>query len=185
MTPETVWKIVGFGGQGLFFGRFFVQWIASERSKRSVVPTAFWFFSLGGGTILLAQLDRGFDVVSGVRVDRRDSWLRRVSSRVANAVRNWATDESITDVGCSLKAYRRELLSGLPMFTGMHRFLPTLVRWNGARVTEIPVRHRPRRHGVAKYGIGNRLFRAAADLLAVRWMRTRWIDPRNHEELPR
>jgi hypothetical protein len=98
-------------------------------------------------------------------------------------VRNWATDESITDVGCSLKAYRREFLDHLPMFGGMHRFLPTLVRWNGARVTEVPVRHRPRRHGVAKYGIGNRLFRALADLFAVRWMRTRWIDPRNAEEI--
>ncbi|HLF56455.1 MAG TPA: glycosyltransferase family 2 protein [Thermoanaerobaculia bacterium] len=131
---------------------------------------------------LLAELDRGFDVVSGVRVDRRDPWVRRVSSRIANAVRNWATDERITDVGCSLKVYRAEFLEHLPMFTGMHRFLPTLVRWNGARVTEVPVRHRPRRHGVGKYGIGNRLFRALADLFAVRWMRKRWIDPRNQEE---
>jgi len=132
---------------------------------------------------LLAELDRGYDVVSGVRRERRDDWLRRVSSRIANAVRNWATDESITDVGCSLKAYRREFLDPLPMFTGMHRFLPTLVRWNGARVSEIAVGHRPRRHGVAKYGVGNRLFRALADLFAVRWMRRRWIDPHNFEEL--
>lgn len=127
---------------------------------------------------LLAELDRGFDAVSGVRVERHDRWVRRVSSRIANAVRNWATDEQITDVGCSLKVYRREFLEHLPMFTGMHRFLPTLVRWNGARVTELPVRHRPRLHGVAKYGIGNRLFRALADLMAVRWMRRRWIDRR-------
>lgn len=133
---------------------------------------------------LLAALD-GHDVVSGVRSERRDTWVRRLSSRIANAVRNWATDERITDVGCSLKAYRSEFLLHLPMFDGMHRFLPTLVRWNGARVTEIPVRHRPRRHGVAKYGIGNRLFRALADLFAVRWMRTRWIDPKNHRELGR
>jgi glycosyltransferase involved in cell wall biosynthesis len=132
---------------------------------------------------LLAELERGFDVVSGVRVERHDGWTRRVSSRIANGVRNWATDEKITDVGCSLKAYRREFLEHLPMFAGMHRFLPTLVRWNGARVTEVPVRHRPRLHGVAKYGIGNRLFRALADLFAVRWMRTRWIDPRNFEEV--
>jgi len=132
---------------------------------------------------LLAELDHGFDVVSGVRIERRDGFVRRASSRVANAVRNWATDESISDVGCSLKVYRAEFLRDLPMFTGMHRFLPTLVRWNGARVTEVPVRHRPRRHGVGKYGIGNRLFRALADLFAVRWMRKRWIDPRNHEEL--
>jgi glycosyltransferase involved in cell wall biosynthesis len=134
---------------------------------------------------LLAELERGFDVVSGVRTDRRDTLVRRASSRIANAVRNWATDEAITDVGCSLKAYRAEFLADLPLFTGMHRFLPTLVRWNGARVTEIPVRHRPRLHGVAKYGIGNRLFRALADLVAVRWMRRRWLPPGNVEEPPR
>jgi len=126
---------------------------------------------------LLAKLDEGFGVVSGIRVERHDSWVRKVSSKIANSVRNWATDESVTDVGCSLKAYRREYLEHLPMFGGMHRFLPTLVRWNGATIAEIPVRHRPRLRGVAKYGIGNRLFRALADLWAVRWMRRRWIDP--------
>jgi dolichol-phosphate mannosyltransferase len=130
---------------------------------------------------LLEALAGGFDVVSGVRIDRRDDWLRRLSSRIANGVRNWATDEAITDVGCSLKAYRRSFLADLPMFTGMHRFLPTLVRWNGARVTELPVTHRPRLHGVAKYGVGNRLFRTLADLLAVRWMRRRWLPAGNVE----
>jgi glycosyltransferase involved in cell wall biosynthesis len=128
---------------------------------------------------LLAKLDEGYDAVSGIRRNRRDTWVRRVSSRIANGVRNWATDESVTDVGCSLKAYRREFLENLPMFTGMHRFLPTLVRWNGARLAEIDVNHRPRLHGVAKYGVGNRLFRALADLFAVRWMRKRWISAGN------
>ena len=133
---------------------------------------------------LLAKLDEGYDAVSGVRRNRRDTWTRRVSSKIANGVRNWATDESVTDVGCSLKAYRREFLDHLPMFTGMHRFLPTLVRWNGARLAEIDVHHRPRLHGVAKYGIGNRLFRALADLMAVRWMRKRWISAGNASEPP-
>lgn len=137
---------------------------------------------------LLARLgepgrESSCDAVSGVRRRRQDSWVRRVSSRIANAVRNWATDESVSDVGCSLKAYRREVLAGLPMFTGMHRFLPTLVRWNGARLAEIPVNHRPRLHGTAKYGIGNRLFRALADLMAVRWMRSRWIPRANVEDV--
>jgi dolichol-phosphate mannosyltransferase len=138
---------------------------------------------------LLARLGRSAtesdcDAVSGVRRHRQDTWVRRISSRVANGVRNWATDERVSDVGCSLKAYRREVLEGLPMFSGMHRFLPTLVRWNGARLAEIPVHHRPRLHGTAKYGIGNRLFRALADLMAVRWMRTRWI-PRGNVEVVR
>lgn len=132
---------------------------------------------------LLAALP-GADVVSGVRQKRQDSWQRRVASRIANAVRNRLTHESISDVGCSLKAYRAELLRDLPMFTGMHRFLPTLVRMQGARLREVPVRHRPRVHGIAKYTIGNRLWRALADLFAVRWMQSRWIDHRLAEEIP-
>jgi hypothetical protein len=102
-----------------------------------------------------------------------------VSSRIANAVRNRLTHESIQDVGCSLRACRADLLRDLPMFTGMHRFLPTLLRLQGAaRIKEVPVVHRPRLHGQPKYGIGNRLFRALADLFAVRWMQRRWIDAR-------
>ena len=81
MTAETIWKFVGFGGQALFFGRFFVQWIASERSKRSVVPTAFWFFSLGGGTVLLAYAIHRRDPVfivgqaAGLIIYLRNLWL--------------------------------------------------------------------------------------------------------------
>ncbi len=131
---------------------------------------------------LLAEL-AGWDLVCGVRVHRQDDWVRRLSSRIANGVRNRATHESITDVGCTLKAFRAEVLRGLPMFTGMHRFLPTLARLEGARVKEVPVNHRPRLHGVPKYGIGNRLWRTLADLFAVRWMQKRWIDRRLAEEI--
>jgi dolichol-phosphate mannosyltransferase len=131
---------------------------------------------------LLAALP-GWDLVTGVRVNRRDDWVRRASSRIANRVRNRLTHENVTDVGCTLKAFRAEYLRGLPMFTGMHRFLPTLVRLQGGRVTEMPVNHRPRLHGVPKYGIGNRLWRALADLFAVRWMQKRWIDRRLAEEI--
>jgi dolichol-phosphate mannosyltransferase len=115
-------------------------------------------------------------VVCGIRRDRHDSRVRLLSSRIANAVRNRLTDESITDVGCSLRAFRRELTDGLPLFDGMHRFLPTMLRLQGGRVREIPVRHRPRIHGQSKYGINNRLWVGMADLLAVRWMLKRWID---------
>jgi lipid-A-disaccharide synthase-like uncharacterized protein len=81
VTAETIWKVIGFGGQALFFGRFFVQWIASERSKRSVVPTAFWFFSLGGGTVLLAYAIHRRDPVfilgqgAGLLIYLRNLWL--------------------------------------------------------------------------------------------------------------
>lgn len=132
---------------------------------------------------LLAALDEGFDVVNGVRVDRKDTWVRLVSSKIANAVRNRLTGDSVTDVGCTLRAVRTELLRDLPMFTGLHRFLPTLLKLRGARVTEVPVAHRPRRFGETKYGIHNRLWRALADLMAVRWMQRRWIDTRGVEEV--
>lgn len=131
---------------------------------------------------LLALIDR-YDVVSGVRTQRRDTWVRRASSRVANRVRNRVTRDSVTDVGCSLRACRAELLRRVPMFTGMHRFLPTLLKAAGARTTEIPVHHRPRLHGQTHYNISNRLWRALADLFAVRWMQKRWIDPQLSEEI--
>ncbi len=124
---------------------------------------------------LLAELE-DCDVVCGVRQNRRDGWLRRVSSRIANGVRNRLTDESITDVGCSLRVFRRTLVEDLPLFTGMHRFLPTLLRLQGGRIREVPVHHRPRLHGESKYGVRNRLWVGLADLFAVRWMQRRWID---------
>lgn len=121
----------------------------------------------------------GVDAVSGVRAARHDSRLRWVSSRVANGVRRRVLRDGITDVGCSLKAYRREALAELPRFHGMHRFLPALIQLHGGRVLEIPVRHRPRLYGRAKYGVHNRLWRGIADLMAVRWMQKRWIRRRD------
>jgi len=123
---------------------------------------------------LLAALEHA-DVVSGVRTPRADSWRRRVSSRVANAVRRAAIGDTISDVGCSLKAYRREALEGIPLFAGAHRFLPALCQFRGARIAEVPVRHRPRRHGVSSYGVGNRLFRGIRDLFGVRWLKARML----------
>jgi len=125
----------------------------------------------------------GHDVVSGIRTKRQDTWVRRLSSRIANGVRNRLTGESVADVGCTLRACRTEFLRELPMFTGMHRFLPTLLKLAGARITEIPVGHRPRRFGTTKYGIQNRLWRGLVDLMAVRWMQKRWIDPTRVEEV--
>jgi len=123
---------------------------------------------------LLAALERA-DVVSGVRTPRNDDWVRRVSSRVANAVRRVALGDRVTDIGCSLKAYRREVLQGLPMFVGVHRFLPALCGFRGARVVEVAVRHRPRTRGVSKYGMGNRLWRGLHDLVGVSWLRHRLV----------
>jgi glycosyltransferase involved in cell wall biosynthesis len=121
------------------------------------------------------------DVVSGVRVGRADSWVRRLSSAVANRVRRAVLGDTVTDIGCSLKAYRRSALDGLPLFVGAHRFLPALCQLRGARLAEVPVRHRPRRHGASNYGVGNRLLRGLRDLLGVRWLKSRMIRYRIRE----
>ncbi len=115
------------------------------------------------------------DGVTGLRAVRRDSFVRRASSRVGNAVRNWLTGDSVRDAACGIKVFRRELFLSLPRFNGMHRFMATLARQAGADVVEVPVHHRHRQAGQAKYGIGNRALRGLADCLAVRWYRSRQL----------
>ncbi len=125
---------------------------------------------------MLAHLDQ-WDAVTGWRVNRAagDSWVRRISSRIANRVRNRLSDETIQDSGCTFRAFRRECLRDLELYKGFHRFIPTLLRMRGFRVLEVPVNHRPRRFGVSKYGIGNRALRAFVDLLVVRWLKDRFL----------
>lgn len=123
---------------------------------------------------LLAALANA-DVVSGVRAKRNDSWVRLVSSRIANSVRRMVLGDPVTDIGCSFKAYRREVLEGLPMFVGVHRFLPALCVFRGARFAEVELHHRARQHGVSKYGVGNRLWRGLADLNGVLWLKSRMV----------
>src|SRR6266705_2874927 len=133
---------------------------------------------------LLAELEQSAaTAVVGYRVSRHDSAWKRLQSHIANGVRNWLNRETIRDTGCSLKAFRADALRELPLFVGMHRFLPTLVRMRGGTVTEVPVRHRPRRHGATKYGMWNRVFRALADAFAVRWMQHRVLRYRIREEV--
>lgn len=122
------------------------------------------------------------DMVIGVRVNRRDTWSRRMQSRIGNGVRNWITGDQITDTGCSLKLVKREAIDRVRLFTGMHRFLPTLVRYAGYKVVEMPVNHRARQFGVSKYGAMNRAFRGLADCFAVRWMGTRMLKYDAREE---
>lgn len=124
----------------------------------------------------------GADMVIGVRVNRQDTWSRRMQSRIGNGVRNWITGDRITDTGCSLKLVKREAIDQVHLFTGMHRFLPTLVRFAGYRVIEMPVNHRPRQFGQSKYGAMNRAFRGLADCFAVRWMGKRMLKYRVREE---
>lgn len=126
--------------------------------------------------------DGGVDMVIGVRVNRHDTWSRRMQSRIGNGVRNWLTHDQVTDTGCSLKLVKREAVEKVKLFTGMHRFLPTLVRMQGYKVTEMPVNHRARQFGVSKYGAMNRAFRGLADCLAVRWMGKRLLTYEVREE---
>jgi dolichol-phosphate mannosyltransferase len=124
---------------------------------------------------LLAPLPQ-YDCVCGSRVESRrqgDSWLRVVSSRIANAVRNRLSGETISDAGCNYRAFKRECIADLKFFKGMHRFLPTLLKIEGYTVTEVPIAHHPRLAGRGNYGVWNRLFASCADLLAVRWMKKR------------
>jgi len=125
----------------------------------------------------LAALD-GADCVCGSRVEARaqgDGWVRRISSKIANTVRNRLSDETISDAGCCFRAFRRECVAEVKFFRGAHRFLPTLIRMEGFTVKEIPIGHAPRHAGRSHYGVGNRLFSASMDLLAVRWMKKRFI----------
>ncbi len=115
------------------------------------------------------------DMVNGWRTKRNDPWIRLVSTKIANGVRNWLTNEKIHDSACGLRVFRRECFEKIKFYNGMHRFLSTLIRMEGYRVKEIPVNHRPRIAGEAKYGVWNRLFRALRDTFAVRWMQSRLI----------
>jgi dolichol-phosphate mannosyltransferase len=126
----------------------------------------------------------GATAVAGYREARQDTAWKRLQSRIANTVRNWLNGERIRDTGCSLRALRAEAVRDLPLFNGMHRFLPTLIRMRGGRVAELPVRHRPRRYGRTKYGMRNRAWRALVDTLAVRWMQRRALRYRVTEEWP-
>jgi glycosyltransferase involved in cell wall biosynthesis len=124
----------------------------------------------------LAGMLADWDVVCGIRVRRQDSAWKRLSSRIANGFRNWVTGDDIVDTGCTLKAYRRECLEGLELYHGLHRFLPTLLKMRGYRVTQVPVTHRARRGGKTKYGTWGRLKKGLADVWVVRWMKKNRIE---------
>ena len=125
---------------------------------------------------LLAEIARGADLVCGYRINRQDTLVKRLTSRIANAVRSRFTKDGVRDTGCTLKAIRRECISALVPFKGMHRFIPALIKGAGYRLVEIPVNHRPRRFGQSKYGLGNRALRATIDMFGVRWLLSRRLN---------
>ena len=125
---------------------------------------------------LLAEISRGADLVCGYRAQRKDTVVKRLTSRIANFVRSRFTRDGVRDTGCTLKAMRRACIEALVPFKGMHRFIPALVKGAGYRLVEIPVNHRPRRFGQSKYGLGNRAVRATIDMFGVRWLLSRRLN---------
>ncbi len=125
---------------------------------------------------LLSEIERGADLVCGYRQRRKDTLVKRLSSRIANFVRSRFVGDGIRDTGCSLKAMRHACVDALVPFKGVHRFIPAFVKHAGFRIVEIPVNHRPRQFGVSKYGLGNRAIRATLDMFGVRWLQSRRLN---------
>jgi glycosyltransferase involved in cell wall biosynthesis len=124
---------------------------------------------------LVAEIERGADLVCGYRLRRKDTVVKLITSRIANFVRSRFTKDGVRDTGCTLKAMRRECVRTLVPFKGMHRFIPALVKGAGYRLVELPVNHRARKFGTSKYGLGNRAVRATVDMFGVRWLLSRQL----------
>jgi glycosyltransferase involved in cell wall biosynthesis len=112
----------------------------------------------------------GADMAIGWRKDRKDPFVKRITSRIANAYRNRRTNETVHDTGCALKVFKREVIERIKLWKGLHRFLPTLAKMEGFTVAEIPVAHRPRSAGKSHFGTWNRLWKGMADVRTIRWM---------------
>jgi len=123
---------------------------------------------------LVFMLDRA-DLVCGYRRNRQDTWSRRSSSRIANFIRRMVLHDSVRDTGCTLKAMRKVDTRHLLPFDGLHRYLPVFFNHAGLRITEVPVNHRPRKHGKSKYTTRERAMRGLYDLIGVRWLMARKI----------
>lgn len=132
---------------------------------------------------LMLETAREADLVCGIRAKRKDTVVKRYTSKIANFVRSRVCQDGVKDTGCSLKVYRRDRLQKIKLYNGMHRFLPALFAIEGFRVKEIPVNHRERVAGVTKYNFFNRSFNTVADMFAVRWMRQRHLAWKMEEEI--
>jgi dolichol-phosphate mannosyltransferase len=145
-------------------------WIATldgdGQNDPADIPTLYAVATAAGAAVNLW-------LIAGWRQRRRDSWLKRVSSRSANSVRRRLLGDKTPDTGCGLKLFRRDVFLGLPQFDHMHRFLPALVLRAGGEVRSVAVNHRARRRGESKYGVHNRLWVGLVDLLGVRWLQRR------------
>lgn len=125
---------------------------------------------------LLLEHAGEYEMVMGIRTGRKDSFVKNLSSRIANGFRRSMTHDGVEDTGCPLKVLRTDYAKRIPFFTGMHRFLPALIQLQHGRVKQVPVRHFPRIAGVSKYHLWNRLIGPFKDCFAYRWMKKRYIN---------
>lgn len=125
--------------------------------------------------LLLEHIEE-YEMVMGIRVNRKDSLFKNLQSKIANGFRRMMTNDGVSDTGCPLKVMRTDYAKRIPFFTGMHRFLPALIQLQNGRVKQVPVRHFPRMAGVSKYHLWNRLISPFIDCFAYRWMRKRYIN---------
>jgi len=125
---------------------------------------------------LLLEHIKEYEMVMGIRVNRKDSLFKNLQSKIANGFRRMMTNDGVSDTGCPLKVMRTDYAKRIPFFTGMHRFLPALIQLQNGRVKQVPVRHFPRMAGVSKYHLWNRLISPFIDCFAYRWMRKRYIN---------
>lgn len=125
--------------------------------------------------LLLADIDN-YELVMGIRANRKDKWGKKIQSKIANGFRRWMTHDGVQDTGCPLKVIHTDYAKRIPFFTGMHRFLPALILLQNGKVKQVPVRHFPRTAGVSKYHLWNRLISPFIDCFAYRWMKKRYIN---------
>ncbi len=125
--------------------------------------------------LLLDEID-DHDLVNGFRHERKDSGIKNLSSLVANTVRNWFTKDGMDDTGCPLKIIRTDYAKRIPMFSGLHRFLPAMILLQGGRIKQVPIKHFPRMAGTPKFGLRNRLIKPLMDCFAYIWMKKNYIN---------
>ncbi len=125
--------------------------------------------------LLLKEIEH-FDLVTGVRANRKDSFVKNMSSTIANGIRRSFTQDGMDDTGCPLKVIKTEYAKNIPMFKGLHRFLPAMILLQQGRIKQIPVQHFPRIAGEAKYGLWNRLLGPLMDCFAYLWMKKKYIN---------
>jgi len=169
-----------------------VKYISFEKNSGQSAALYIGFQNATGDTIITLDADlqndpkdipmmlehyKNYDMINGWRKNRQDILSKKIGSKIGNAVRNWFTKENIHDTGCALKVMRADLLKKIKGFKGFHRFLPTLMRLEGAKVIEVVVNHRNRYTGISKYNNTKRAIQGLYDLIGVRWMISRHIRP--------